>query len=351
MPNIKISGLPLAILPLDEATTLFEVTVLEAGEEVSRQLSADNLFGGFGLDATFVTVTANAGLPNERVLTPALGLTLVDGGAGGPVTISMPIGSANDLLFFSGGVWAATAGLLIWNGTTLALADNRKLSIRQGGASDNPFLLIGNFGDTGFYAPDSDGTVRFTSEEFDAIDFTGSGIKIIGFGTSSGPALRFTALSFTEPTIKVRHDFNHGLASGADNVVSIIAGRVGGSIEGLRFTTSVSNEVLQGPQASVGLTAFAGGGQGSATVIASSINVFSTVASGGDSAKLPAVFEAGTVSTWVFIKNDGAESMDLFPASGQNLGQGVDTALAIPVGTSAVFVGTVANSVWTQLIV
>ncbi len=64
MANIKISDLPPAITPLDAPNTLFEVTVLEAGEEVSRKITlADIASGGGGqvdsvVSGTNITVDA-----------------------------------------------------------------------------------------------------------------------------------------------------------------------------------------------------------------------------------------------------------------------------------------------------
>ena len=88
----------------------------------------------------------------------------------------------------------------------------------------------------------------------------------------------------------------------------------------------------------LGWTAFAGGGQGSATVIcvdAGNFSTVTTVASPGDSVKLPANFVAGGVCKG---KNLGANSMNLFPNTGDNLcfhGDGacvgVNTAKAIAV--------------------
>lgn len=89
MPNIKISDLPDVTLPLDAANVFLEVQAFEAGVEVSRKIAADALSGAFGLDATFVTVTANAILPNERILTAGTNVALVDGGAGNPITINV----------------------------------------------------------------------------------------------------------------------------------------------------------------------------------------------------------------------------------------------------------------------
>ncbi len=90
MPNIKISDLPNVTLPLDVTNVFLEVQAVEAGVDVSRKVSADDLASSaLGLDATFITVSANPNLPNERILTAGTGIGIVDGGAGNPITINV----------------------------------------------------------------------------------------------------------------------------------------------------------------------------------------------------------------------------------------------------------------------
>lgn len=64
-----------------------------------------------------------------------------------------------------------------------------------------------------------------------------------------------------------------------------------------------------------GVTAFAGGGQASATVLTKDNNVVTTVATTGDSVKL----EAAVVGAKIRVFNDGANELDLFPASGDTI--------------------------------
>jgi len=102
MPNIKISDLEPAALPLDGAATFFEVQTVEAAQDVSRRVSLDQLIATTGLDATFVTVSANAQLPNERILTEGAGISIVDAGPNSTITVSL-----DDPLLLSGGSVAA----------------------------------------------------------------------------------------------------------------------------------------------------------------------------------------------------------------------------------------------------
>lgn len=134
--------------------------------------------------------------------------------------------------------------------------------------------------------------------------------------------------------------------TGVFNPDADVLGFAAGGVEAMRFTEG-NGSVLQAPEANVGLTADIGSAQGDG-VITSSYNVYSTVATAGDAATLPAVFD---INSLIYIKNDGAESMDVFPALGDNAGAGADTAVAIASGESKTFIATVANAAWTELLV
>ena len=82
-----------------------------------------------------------------------------------------------------------------------------------------------------------------------------------------------------------------------------------------------------------GITAYAGGGQGSATQIAADINEVATVATGGDSVKLP----AAVAGMEIMIANHGANALDVFPASGDYINEAaVDTAVSIAADATVV---------------
>jgi hypothetical protein len=83
------------------------------------------------------------------------------------------------------------------------------------------------------------------------------------------------------------------------------------------------------------ITAFAGGGQGSATLLTGTHCRVSTVASAGDSVKLPAAPVHGRE---VWIINRGANSMDVFPNTGHSIDDGAaNTAVAQAVGKAALY--------------
>jgi hypothetical protein len=80
-----------------------------------------------------------------------------------------------------------------------------------------------------------------------------------------------------------------------------------------------------------GITAYATGGQANAVELTTRFNHVGTVATGGDSVKLP----TAAVGLQVTVVNKGASAMDLFPGSGDNIdGTGVDTAVSIGIGSA-----------------
>jgi hypothetical protein len=137
-------------------------------------------------------------------------------------------------------------------------------------------------------------------------------------------------------------DANTGLQNVGDDRLALVSG-------GIQAITLIeaSSAVYQQHQTNVGITAFATGGQTSATQLNSSYNVVSTVATTGDSVKFSPTLEVGII---VYVKNDGANAMDLFPAGGDDLGFGVGVAVSVPAGASVAFIGSVISSTWTQLI-
>lgn len=96
-----------------------------------------------------------------------------------------------------------------------------------------------------------------------------------------------------------------------------------------------------------GITAFAGGGQGSAVALTSTINRVTTVATAADSVRLPAAV-AGAV---VFVANAAAaNSMNVFPATGESINAlSANAAFAMAANTRAAFFCAV-NGVWSAVL-
>lgn len=83
-----------------------------------------------------------------------------------------------------------------------------------------------------------------------------------------------------------------------------------------------------------GITAFATGGQASATALTEEVNNITTVATAGDSVKLP----AAVAGKHVHIKNSGAAALDIFPASADSIDAlAVNLAIRIQPGSSIDF--------------
>lgn len=82
-----------------------------------------------------------------------------------------------------------------------------------------------------------------------------------------------------------------------------------------------------------GIVAHAGGGQSSATLLSAGINRITTVATTGDSAKLP----PATPGVQVTVINADANSMNLFPASGEQINSlGINNAFALAAGKTVI---------------
>lgn len=81
------------------------------------------------------------------------------------------------------------------------------------------------------------------------------------------------------------------------------------------------------------ITAFATGGQASATALTGEHCFVTTCATAGDSVKLP----VAVAGYRVVVFNAGAASCDVFPQSGSDAGAGTNTAVAVAAGTGKVF--------------
>lgn len=104
----------------------------------------------------------------------------------------------------------------------------------------------------------------------------------------------------------------------------------------------IAAEVASGSESVVtGITAFAGGGQASATQLSYGFNEITTVATAGDSVKLP----AGVVGARVTVLNDGANAADVFPATSGTINDGsANAAISLAPGVELVFVAITATN-------
>jgi hypothetical protein len=200
-----------------------------------------------------------------------------------------------------------------------------------------PTLTFGD-GDTGFYESVDDtldiaigGNARW---------FINSSL-LSGSGAVTGALKRELATATNPSLLPNRDDQDTGIGRSNADQLALIAG---GQTAVLLTEALTSVQVLN--QANTGLTADVGSSQGDG-VIESSYNVYASVGTAGDAATLPSEFGIGSI---VYIKNDDStNSMDVFPASGDDAGAGTDTAVAIAAGDFAVFMGTALNTTWTKL--
>ena len=267
---------------------------------------------------TEVTVQNNGA--NDMDIFPFEGDDL---GAGVDTAVSL---RAGDMI-----TYRATAA----NSTWQKYYPDRLLLLQEDNAA-SPTLGFGD-GDTGFYE---------NGDDF--LSVTVAGVRQFAWATGlfqgiigGAGALLNEATTATNPTLlPFNTDTDTGIGSDGTDTLSLIAG----GIEAVRYDEN-SSFVIQVVNAGVGLTADAGSAQGNGVILAS-YNVYSTVVTIGDAATLPATFAVGTK---IYIKNDAANSMDVFPASGDDLGNGTDTVEAVPGGDFRVYLATAASATWTQI--
>jgi len=84
-----------------------------------------------------------------------------------------------------------------------------------------------------------------------------------------------------------------------------------------------------------GITAYAGGGQASATALTAKYNNVTVVATNNDSVKLPSALTGKRV----LVRNsDAAQTLDVYPQTGEYIdGNAVNTSVNIGFNTGAVF--------------
>jgi len=206
-----------------------------------------------------------------------------------------------------------------------------------GSSQSRPSLSFGD-GDTGIYES-ADDTISISTVGVERFQVAGG---LMAGANAAGPALYNEAATSTNPTlVPNKVDGDTGIGSASSDRLNLIAGAVSG-IQ-LKETTS---HIIQTHEAHVGLTADVGSVQGGLPLL-SSYNVISTSASAGDSCTLPATSGVGLKVT---IKNDAAaNAVDVFPAAGDDLGAGVNTAASLASGASITYLATVVNSTWTSI--
>ncbi len=290
--TVKISDLPQAVLPLTGNEQL-ELTQTIAGKDDSRRVSATDLAGSaLGLDATFITVTPNAVLPNERILTAGTNINIVDGGAGNPITVSISF----PLLAPDGSALAPSYSFASDPNTGFFLSGPDVLVVAIAGV--NRWEYNGN---------------QFRSDQF-----------------SGGPALVAANTSANTPTVLPHQGrTGSGLASGSGNQVELVAdGETGVSYRALSGEVTVTNKFEDGIVASTTQTQFQG-------QLNSSYSEVITVANPNDVVTAP----QKNRGMQLVIVNRGANVLQVFPSTNNDFGNGPNNSITVAAGDSLIAVG------------
>lgn len=182
-----------------------------------------------------------------------------------------------------------------------------------------------------------DGNTGFYEQSDNILVLTAAGIKQVQWsnGLYRGKANNqfsidvITALSYTIPQYSWIADTNSGLTHGGADQASL---GVGG-IEAVRHT-EVSSHVIRTDEMHTGITASTTQSQGQQPLL-SSLNEISTVANDGDTVTLPTP-AAGTPCE---IRNNGDNTLQIFPASGHDLGSGTDIPTELETNETVIFRG------------
>ncbi|AIB51786.1 hypothetical protein E24_00084 [Faustovirus] len=169
---------------------------------------------------------------------------------------------------------------------------------------------------------------------YDNVELENTGYRLVGRSTSD---------IFTN---KIMIDSSNTIASN-NLLIAGSAVAIGGSAPTIRQVlkaTSTSSLTFSSPfGATTGITAFAGGGQGSATQLTTVTNIVTTVATIADSIKLP--LAADWLGDMIIVKNNGANSLNLFPGTGDSINAlGANNPLAVAAAGMVQLVAVGATS-------
>ena len=166
-------------------------------------------------------------------------------------------------------------------------------------------------------------------------------LKIDGTTLMSGTATAITLalaniMTFANAGLKIQDSNADAIVTispgneSADRVLSIPVLGAADTIMTLGTAQTVSGvktySAINMESAGNALTAFAGGGQGSATALTKRLNFIGTCATAGDSVRLP----TSVAGEWVFVYNGGAAAAQVFGASTDTI-NGVATATGVPL--------------------
>ena len=186
---------------------------------------------------------------------------------------------------------------------------------------------------------DNAGTELMHLDETGQLSFGQTSSFRVGDASTSNVGLEIgrSENSGTTPFIDLHYgnssseDFNVRILNVSDGTMRLQPGTVSGSIFDNDFeTTNYAGVIEYSVTASITASTTQTQGQGALT---KDINEVSTVANASDTVTLP----TATSGRRVTIMNNGANTLQIFPASGDNLGAGVDTATTLAAGSNIVY--------------
>ncbi len=201
-----------------------------------------------------------------------------------------------------------------------------------------PQLAFGD-GDSGIHE-NSDDVLRFAILAVDRFEFNAADFRATA---SNGPGLRNSPSNLTQANIHPRiTDADTGIGSGGTDDISIIAGA-----QACLAFEEVSSQVLQFNNIHTGITASTIQTQGNGQLL-SSYNEVATVANINDTVTAPLI-GSNDEGMRLIVINNGANTMQLFPNTSDDLGAGVNIAVTIAAGIQHEYIA-ISTSVWQRII-
>ena len=181
----------------------------------------------------------------------------------------------------------------------------------------------------------------FTTTPANAVTLTTTGATNVTLPTS-GTLL--TTADTTNYVSSITGTANQITASAATGAVTLSIPSAFVAPGSVTVTTDLTVHGLTYESATSGITAHAGGGQGSATPLTTNYNVVNVVASAGDSVLLP----ASAVGLDITVVNLGSAALAVFPSGTDQIDGGAASAsVTIPVGGTATYQSVNAGNWYT----
>lgn len=180
--------------------------------------------------------------------------------------------------------------------------------------------------------------------EITAVATVGDSIKLPSAAINKAVILKNDGVNYADVFPFSGDTINDGSANAA---IRIYPGQTIG-FYGINTINWETNSQAGGPEAvsvTTNITAFAGGGQTSATQLVSGYNLVKITATAGDSVKiLPAI--VGIRQT---VRNNGASVLAIFPSSGNTINSlAADASISLLPGFSLTFVATSTSAFYTE---